>query len=173
MRSDRFNANSWTNTRNNVARGKEDIKQYGFTLGGPVRKNRTFFFVNVERSKSLTPDNLIRMVPTLLQRAGDFSQTRTSSGQLITIYDPLTTRPNPAGGFTRDPFPGNVIPADRIDPIAKAILEHYPLPTNRNASPNFVRERTRTSSVVPAVVRVDHTSGPHRLFGSFRRSSNT
>jgi len=68
LRSDRFNANSWTNNRNNVARGKEDIKQYGFTLGGPVRKNRTFFFVNVERSKSLTPDNLIRTVPTLLQR---------------------------------------------------------------------------------------------------------
>jgi hypothetical protein len=171
VRSDRFNANSWTNKRNRVPRGKEDIKYLGFTAGGPIEKNRTFFFVNLERSRSLSPDNVIRTVPTLLQRAGDFSQTRTSSGQLIVIYDPLTTRPNPAGGFIRDPFPGNVIPADRIDPIAKAILEYYPLPTNANATQNFVQERTRASTVLPFVVRIDHTAGRHRLFGSFRQSN--
>jgi len=171
IRKDRFNANSWTNNRNHVPRGKEDIKQYGFTLGGPIRKDHTFFFLNLERSKSLVPDNLIRTVPTLLQRGGDFSQTRTSSGQVITIYDPQTTRPNPSGGFIRDPFPGNVIPTDRIDPIAKAILEHYPLPTNDKATQNFVRERSRTSSTLPVVIRVDHNMGRHRLFGSFRQSN--
>src|SRR6266536_2213159 len=89
LRKDKLNANSWTNKRNNVARGKEDIKQYGFAVAGPVWKDRTFFFVNVERSRSLTPDNVIATVPTLKQRAGDFSDTRTSAGQLITIYDPL------------------------------------------------------------------------------------
>jgi Carboxypeptidase regulatory-like domain/TonB dependent receptor/TonB-dependent Receptor Plug Domain len=172
IRNDKFNANSWTNKRNKVPRGKEDIRQWGFTLGGPIEKNRTFFFVNLERSKSLTPDNLIRTVPTLLQRAGDFSQTRTSAGQMIVIYDPATTRPAPAGGFVRDPFPGNVIPPGRIDPIAKALLEYYPLPTNGNPTQNFVAERSRTSTVLPLVVRVDHNAGRHRLFGSFRQSNS-
>jgi hypothetical protein len=106
IRNDRFNANSWTNKRNNVPRGKEDIKQWGFTLGGPVEKNRTFFFVNLERSKSLTPDNLIRTVPTLLQRAGDFSQTRTSSGQLIVIYDPRRRAPTRQAASSATLFPG-------------------------------------------------------------------
>src|SRR4029450_2803771 len=158
------NANSWTNERNNVAKGKEDIKQYGFTLGRPACPGRTFFFVHPERIKGPPP--------TALPRPGDFPQTRPSAGQLITIYDPLTTRPNPAGGFIRDPFPGNVIPPARIEAIAKAILEHYRRPTNGNATQNFVNERSRTSSSWPFVVRVDHTLGRHRLFGSFRQTNS-
>ena len=67
--------------------------------------------------------------PTTLERAGDFSQSRNSAGQLITIYDPLTTRANPNGsGFIRDPFPGNVIPANRINPISVAMMANMPLP---------------------------------------------
>src|SRR5207247_10514487 len=152
--------------RSGVARGKEDIKQYGLTFGGPVLKDRTFFFLNVEYSKSLSPDNVIATVPTLKQRAGDFSDTRTSTGQLITIYDPLTTRPNPAapGTFIRDPFPGNVIPPGRIDAIAKKILEYYPLPTNDRPTQNFVQERSRSSTDLPIVAPVDHNQGSHHLF---------
>jgi TonB dependent receptor-like, beta-barrel len=173
LRTDKLNANSWSNKRSNVARGKEDIKQYGFTLGGPVIKGRTFFFVNVEYSKSLSPDNVIATVPTLKQRAGDFSDTRTSAGQLVTIYDPLTTRPNPAapGTFIRDPFPGNVIPPGRIDPIARQILEAYPLPTNGASSLNFVQERSRSSKSLPIVARLDHDLRSHHLFAAFRRTS--
>ena len=69
--------------------------------------------------------NNVLTFPTLRERAGDFSQSP------ITIYDPLTTRPNPSGtGFIRDPFPGNVIPADRLNPIARAMLAQMPTPTS-------------------------------------------
>jgi hypothetical protein len=61
--------------------------------------------------------------PTLRERNGDFSQST------VTIYDPLTTRPNPNGtGFNRDPFPGNIIPADRLNPIGRAMLAQMPTP---------------------------------------------
>src|SRR5439155_10942761 len=68
--------------------------------------------------------------PTALQRTGDFSQTRAQNGSPITIYDPTTTRANPAsaGRFIRDAFPANVIPANRISPVARAALDYYPLP---------------------------------------------
>ena len=70
--------------------------------------------------------NNVLTFPTALERAGDFSQSRRHDR----IYDPLTTRPNPNGtGFIRDPFPGNVIPADRLNPIALAMLAQMPLPT--------------------------------------------
>ena len=78
--------------------------------------------------------NNVLTFPTALERTGDFSQSRNAAGQLITIYDPLTTRPNPTGtGFIRDPFPGNVIPArspqpDRAGDAGRhAAADHRPL----------------------------------------------
>ena len=72
-------------------------------------------------------------VPTDLQRAGDFSQTFASNGQLVTIYDPATTRPDPnnPAQYMRTPFPGNRIPPNRIDPVAAKIQNYYPAPTSR------------------------------------------
>ena len=76
-------------------------------------------------------------VPTQAQRNGDFSQTFAQNGQLIRVFDPFTTRPNPSGsGFIRDQFPGNVIPATRMDPVARQVLNYFPLPNQPgNASP--------------------------------------
>ncbi len=171
FRRDALNANSWTNKRNNLPRSVQNNDDYGFSFGGPIFKSRTFFFVNVERSKSLSPDDLILTVPTLRQRSGDFSETRTSSGQLVAVYDPLTTRP--AGtAYVRDPFPGNVIPANRLDPISQRLLTYYPLPTNEGATNNFVQSRSRTGSALPIVIRVDHNTGRQRLFAAFRRTGS-
>ena len=99
------------------------------SVGGPIVQNKTFFWFSKDDYKQRSTRNNVLTFPTALERAGDFSQSRTSAGQLITIYDPLTTRPNPNGsGFVRDPFPGNVIPAGRINPIAVAMMANMPLP---------------------------------------------
>jgi hypothetical protein len=115
--------------------------QYGGTFGGPVwlpkvydGRNRTFFFTGLEQWKwRSTGAPRIGTVATPEQRRGDFSRTFDARGNLIPIYDPATTRPNPNGsGFVRDPFPGNIIPSNRFDPLALRVLEYMPLP---NATP--------------------------------------
>lgn len=67
----------------------------GFTIGGPIIKDRTHFFFNYERSKYNQPTPQFLTVPTAERRAGDFSKTCDADGNLVTIYDPLTARRDP------------------------------------------------------------------------------
>ena len=95
------------------------------SVGGPVVKDKTFFWFSKDDYMQKSTRNNVLTFPTARERAGDFSQSAT------TIYDPLTTRPNPNGtGFIRDPFPGNVIPANRLNPIALNMLTQMPMPTS-------------------------------------------
>ncbi len=100
---------------------------YGGAIGGPLSipklyngKNRTFFWVTGEAYRQKKPSTTALAVPTALERAGDFSQSRTASGVLQTIYDP-TTNPRLA-------FPGNVIPLTRLSPVGLALASYYPNP---------------------------------------------
>jgi len=138
MRNDKLNANSWSNNRNNVARGRQRRNDYGFTLSGPVvlprvynGRNQTFFFFNWDQSNDHGVTTPTANVPTALQKSGDFSQTMTSAGALIRIYDPLTTVDDTSqrSGYGRLPFAGNLLPASRFDPIMKKVLGYYPEPT--------------------------------------------
>lgn len=99
---------------------------WGGSLGGPVFKDRTFFFFSTEGYQQQSTRNATLNFPTQAMRNGDFS------GRSQIIYDPLTTRANPnvPGQFIRDPFPNNVIPANRIDPVAAAVLKTMPIPTS-------------------------------------------
>jgi hypothetical protein len=177
LRNDKLNANSWTNNRNGVARGRQRQNDYGFTISGPVYipkvhdgRNKTFFFFNWEESNNHGVSTPTANVPTALQKTGDFSQTFTASGALIQIYDPLTTVADPtrSSGFSRSVFPGNRIPSNRMDPITKKIMSYYPDPTlaisptlQTNWSANF-------ASIVKTdryYTRVDHNFGSkNRLF---------
>src|SRR3954447_15012851 len=112
LRNDHLNANSWQNNRNKVLRGQYQRNEFGAAFGGPIAKNRTFFFANYEGVRQGSPIQFLDTVPTAEQRRGDFSQTLDRNGALTLVYDPLTTRADPArpGNYLRDAFPGNRVP---------------------------------------------------------------
>ena len=91
----------------------------GGSLGGAIVKDRTFFWFANEDYHDISTRNIGVTMPTAAERAGDFSNLVTSSGAHVTIYDPLTHLP----------FPGNIIPANRINPVAANMLKYLPLPT--------------------------------------------
>ena len=95
---------------------------FGGSAGGPIKKDKAFFFGMLEGTKQNLPNSGTFTLPTVAMRNGDFS----ALGK--TIYDPDTTRPDPAnpGAFIRDPFPGNVIPPKRFDPVALRVLSFMP-----------------------------------------------
>ncbi|MFN7946511.1 MAG: hypothetical protein U0Z53_14265 [Blastocatellia bacterium] len=120
--------------------------QFGFTLSGPVRlpfvydgRNKTFFSVSYEGTRERIAQSALFTIPTAGQRNGDFSDLVDTAGNPVTIYDPLTTRPNPNYDpaqpvsetnlqYLRDPFPNNRIPLNRLDPVAQALVAMAPQP---------------------------------------------
>jgi hypothetical protein len=177
FRNDALDANSWANNR--ARRPKQPLRynQYGGSIGGPVRlpgkifgplgydgRDRSFFFYNYEGYQFLTNASGFYTMPTEAFRSGDFSKLADATGKPIIIYDPATTRPNPGGqGFLRDPFPGNVIPANRLDAVAKNILRFYPLP-NRAPDNAFTNLNNYFGAVSNKRTLGNHTSRvDHRL----------
>lgn len=106
----------------------------GGAIGGPVKRNKLFFFFETQRLHSTSPKSYAGQVPTDAERGGDFSNTFYSNkGQpgLQVIYDPWTVAYNAQSGqFTRSPFPGNIIPSSRINPVAKAFWQYIPEPNS-------------------------------------------
>lgn len=143
MREPSWLANPFFFNRNPANAGRKPdtpFRNYGGSLGGPVSipklykgKNRTFFFLGAEAYRQKSADAADFPVPTALERAGDFSQSKTRTGEALQIFDPLTTRPNGAGGFVRDVFPGAIIPASRVNPVGAAMASYYPAPQREAA----------------------------------------
>jgi hypothetical protein len=132
FRNDVLAANDFFSNRSGKPRPMLRYNQFGGTVGGPIVKNKTFFFFAYEGLREEVPTVVTTSVPTTLQRSGDFSQTFASNGQLINIFDPTTTGPDPAhpGQYMRTAFVGNKIPQSRLDPVALKIESYYPQPTS-------------------------------------------
>jgi hypothetical protein len=185
-RNDALDANLWSNNRANRPKSPLRYNQFGGALGGPIRipkkifgplggfdgRDRSFFFFNYEGYRFTTSNSGFYTMPTEAFRRGDFSQLKDATGRPILIYDPATTRANPNGnGLLRDPFPNNIIPENRIDPVAKNILRFYPLPnrtpdnafTNLN---NYFGAVSNKRSLNQYTSRVDHRFNEQNNFSA-------
>lgn len=147
--------------------------QFGGVVGGPLRRDRTFFFADYQGQRQTIGRTVISTVPTLLQRQGVF--TEAIAGRVPAIYDPATTAPGAGGGVARSPFPGNAIPAGRMDPVARALLERYPLPTSAGTANNYRRTGNERVDQDQVSVRIDHRFPGSRdqLFGRLTRFGET
>jgi len=140
--------------------------QYGAALGGPIVKNRTFFFVDYQGVKQAIGTVRTSTVPTVLERQGNFTELYGST--TAALYDPATTV-QVAGGATRSPFtPTNVIPVDRIDPAALVVLNRYPLPTKSGTASNFTFVGNDQDHQNQFDTRIDHKfSNRNQTFGRY------
>jgi Carboxypeptidase regulatory-like domain/TonB dependent receptor len=138
--------------------------QFGGVAGGPMRRNRTFLFADYQGQRQTIGRTVISTVPTLLQRRGIF--TEAVAGRMPVVYDPATTTAGPGGRLRRSPFPSNVIPVERQDALARALLGRYPLPTSAGTVDNYRRVGDEVVDQDQASVRLDHqwADGRDRAF---------
>ena len=147
---------------------------FGGTVGGPIRKDKTFFYFAYEGQRLRTGGVDTLTVPTAAQQGGDFSQLRNQAGNVISIYDPATSQ-TVNGVTTRTVFPGNIIPSNRLDPVAVNIVKYYPAPNrapdNITGVNNFRANYATTPGADFYMVKVDHNlSSRDRITGRYLRN---
>lgn len=159
-RNEDYNANNFFTNRNGLPRPQYRFNTLDYTIGGPVYipkvlpqlRQKLFFFWSQEYWPEKTAQPLIQVtVPTALERQGDFSQSLDLNNKLIVVKDPNT-------GVA---FPGNIVPASRIDPNGQAILNIFPLPnfTNRTISAgryNYVTQSILNSPQLLNTLKMDY-----------------
>src|SRR5450631_808311 len=151
---------------------KPDSKrdQYDFSVGGPIIKNRTFFFVDFEKVASSSASSGVVTVPTLAERQGDFSATANP------IYDPkqVSCTPPPNVNCTRPLVQGGgVIPTNELDPIGLAVLNLYPKPSNANEFNNYNFTTLGSAPGYQFDIKIDHQiNDRNRISGRYSRGWN-
>ncbi|MBL8210849.1 MAG: TonB-dependent receptor, partial [Bryobacterales bacterium] len=186
LRNSKLDANNFFSNRSGARLGAFQRNQFGGTVGGPVRipglyngTDKTFFFFSEQstRTRSQSVFNTTVPLPEWLQ--GDFSNLRTAAGQPITIYDPLTGSLS-GSNWIRSAFPGNRIPANRIDPVAARLRTFYPTPNTAPVNVNTQANNYTVSSKGKSGddrfdAKLDHNfSSKFRMYGrgSYSRAVN-
>ena len=166
LRNDKLDANTFFNNRQGVAKPGFRRNEFGATVGGPIRRDKTFFFADYQGIRLRQPQTVTSTIPTLPLRnmvtTGNFSALGTP------IYDPLTLHNGPNGAPVRDQFAGNQIPLARLDPAAIGLIGLLPAPTSSRATQNFVFNPTQSQDTDQFDVRIDQNLGAaDRLFGKY------
>jgi hypothetical protein len=138
LRNNKMDANNFFANRSGQKLGSFQRNEFGFSIGGPIIKNKTFYFDAYEGRRQRSQATAFFTLPTEAQMNGDFSQTRAANGSLRTIYDPFTAKPDPnrAGEFIRTPFANNTIPKAIMDPVALNAQTYYGPRPNLPGAPN-------------------------------------
>ena len=164
---------------------------FGFEVDGPIflpkiydGRNKAFFMLSLESLQERALGGERRTLPSAEQIKGDFSQLRNAANQLVTIYDPLTTRLGADGKtYERSAFPGNVIPASRINPIAAQVASFYPAPNLPGDGPQHINNYAKRlparnnynqwlgSSTTPSAIAAECRDATARLRGRTMQSS--
>ncbi|MBY0506248.1 MAG: carboxypeptidase regulatory-like domain-containing protein [Bryobacteraceae bacterium] len=157
----------WVN--NQKVRAPIRYNVFGGTFGGPIRRDKIFYFGGYEGSRRRDGRAVVMTVPSLLEGAGDFSRTFNPNGSLATIYDPSSGPPT-----ARTAFAGNRIPASRLDPVALNVIKAYPLPNrapdNIAGSNNFrantvdLLDRDNVTAKLDYNLSVSHRLGARYLW---------
>ena len=188
LRSKVLNANDFFNNASGISRPPFTQNQFGANAGGRIMRDKLFWFGSYEGYRQRRGQSYLLTVPIPAFRSGDFSDLRDASGNLIPIYDPLTTcgrLGNPACArdaqgneiITRQQFPGNIVPAQRLDPTAK-ILANFWAPPNLPGQPfthinNFATNASVGGDNDQSNVRLDYNaSDKQRIFGRYTHWTN-
>ena len=169
-----LNANDFFQNRAGIPRAPFNQNQFGAAVGGPIKKDKTFYFVNFEEYRRRIGAPALTTVPTPLQVQGNFSQTYNAAGALVVIADPLTNAVQANGATTRSAFPGNVIPASRFSTVAGHVANLFPAPnlvgaplTNVN---NFNTKAATAINEHQVVGKFDHNLNARwKIFGTYGR----
>jgi len=168
FRNNVLNANDWANNFNGAPRSAVRWNNFGGTLGGPILKNKLFFFIDYQGQRDDTPTSIVTTtVYTAAERTGNFSQVLSEQG--IQLYNPFST--NASG--SRTPFAGNIIPASLFSPAASKILssQYYPLPINSSLVNNYQYATNTFINGDQGDVKIDYNiSDKDRFYGRYSES---
>ncbi|MGP8246841.1 MAG: TonB-dependent receptor [Bryobacteraceae bacterium] len=171
LRNDDLDANNFFTNAAGNSRSPFHQNQFGGVLGGPIRRNRTFFFADYQgtRQNSVSGSSISDVPPAAL-RTGNFSSVPTI------IEDPATRHVGPAGNVIATPFPGNTIPSNEINSTSAAILSQLPLPNfgvSNAVARNYFYQAKQSSNTDQGDIRVDQVvSEKNNLFARFSVSNN-